>query len=91
MRALVLAAALVVAAQPAVGQSFSARLGAKNGVGMRTYLFRKTKLSKTSGGSYSELMIAECKKFSMKPVCDHPSYCAKDPTALYIGQDHHIG
>ena len=38
-----------------------------------------------------DLMIKNCATLGMKPVCDHPSYCAKDSNALYIGQAHHIG
>ena len=36
------------------------------------------------------MMIKGCKLFSMKPICDHPAWCATDPNALYLGQDGHI-
>ena len=35
-------------------------------------------------------MKAECGKFGMKPVCDHPSYCANNVNSLYLGQSNHI-
>eukprot|EP01048_Picozoa_sp_COSAG05_P034769 COSAG05_NODE_14718_length_389_cov_1.055172_1_plen_89_part_01 len=41
-------------------------------------------------GSYSDLMTAECKKFSMKPVCDHRSYCEADQDSIFLGQTHHL-
>ena len=41
-------------------------------------------------GSYSSLMIKECKKLGMKPVCDHPSYCRNDAKALWIAQSGHL-
>ena len=40
-------------------------------------------------GSYSGVMAAQCSKYGMKPVCDHPSYCQNDKNALYIGQQGH--
>ena len=37
-------------------------------------------------------MISVCKTVhvGMKPVCDHPTYCRNDGSALYIGQAAHI-
>ena len=35
-------------------------------------------------------MISECKKYGMKPVCDHPSYCRDKTEALWIGQTTHL-
>jgi hypothetical protein len=35
-------------------------------------------------------MVAGCKQFGMKPVCDHRQYCKNDKQALYIGQTNHI-
>ena len=55
----------------------------------QTYTFRLAKFTSTSG-SYSSLMVSECAKYTMKPVCDHPSYCRNDGNALYLGQAHHI-
>ena len=65
--------------------TFTANLGAKNGVSAATYVFRKT-ASSTKSGSYSGVMVSECKKYGMKPVCDNPVYCKNDTAALYIGQ-----
>ena len=67
----------------------TAELGAKNGVPARTYRFQMVKASTTSG-KYSDIMINDCKKIGMKPVCDHPSYCKTDKNAVYIGQSHHL-
>merc|ERR1711871_856530 len=66
-----------------------AELGSKNGVPARTYTFQMVKASTTSG-KYSDIMINDCKKIGMKPVCDHPSYCKTDKNAVYIGQTHHL-
>eukprot|EP01048_Picozoa_sp_COSAG05_P015644 COSAG05_NODE_1907_length_3849_cov_4.846133_2_plen_742_part_01 len=61
-------------------------LGAKNGVKQATYEFAVGKLHGASG-SYSALMISNCKKFmGMKPVCDNPDYCKNDQNSLYLGQ-----
>ena len=35
-------------------------------------------------------MVGECKKFGMRPVCDHPRYCKNDAAALYLGQSEHL-
>ena len=69
-----------------------AKLGAKNGVLSATYKFRKVPSNAydASSNNYKRIMISECKKFSMKPVCDHPSYCKNDKQALYIGQSKHL-
>ena len=40
--------------------------------------------------SYSSLMIAECKKLNMLPVCDYYSWCGLDKRSLYIGQRFHL-
>ena len=60
-------------------------LGAMNGAKAAAYEFKKVKLQGKSG-KYSTLMINECAKNGMKPVCDHPSYCGADANAVYIGQ-----
>ena len=65
-------------------------IGAKNGVPTRTYAFSVAKLGGTRTGRYSDLMIAACKRLSMKPVCDHANYCRLDYRALYIGQTSHL-
>ena len=54
-----------------------------------TFTFRTTRLTSTKG-SYSSLMISECKKYGMKPVCDYPGYCKNDKAALYIGQSGYL-
>ena len=53
------------------------------------YDFKVVKASAKSG-KYSDIMIKDCAKVGMKPVCDHPSYCKTDKNALYIGQTHHL-
>ena len=69
--------------------SITAKLGAKNGVPAREYIFQMMKASSTSG-KYSDIMVSDCAKVGMKPVCDHPNYCKTDTKAIYIGQSHHI-
>ena len=69
--------------------TITASLGAKNGVPAREYTFQIVKASTTSG-KYSDIMISDCKKIGMKPVCDNPSYCKTDTNAVYLGQSHHI-
>ena len=51
----------------------------------RSYVFTKGHLFSKSG-SYSTIMISECKKYGMKPVCDRGSMCKNDASALYLGQ-----
>jgi hypothetical protein len=68
---------------------FEGELGEKNGIDKGVYKFQKIR-TKESGGNYDELMIAECAKVDMKPLCDHPSYCRNDANAVYIGQTYHI-
>ena len=41
-------------------------------------------------GTYSDLMVKQCARYKMKPVCDHPSYCRNDKKALYLGQKGHL-
>jgi hypothetical protein len=69
---------------------FTIHLGGKNGVRARAYELKIANLDKLHGGSYSKLMVGVCKRYGMKPVCDHPSYCASDDKALYLGQNAHI-
>ena len=64
-------------------------LGALGGVQAHTYEFARVTHT-SSSGRYSDIMIAECKKHGMKPVCDNPTYCKNDADALYIGQSNHI-
>ena len=72
---------------------FSAKLGARNGQPAREVFFVPVTTSETGNGNnptYTNIMIDECKKFDMKPVCDHPNYCKNSADAFYIGQDHHV-
>ena len=41
-----------------------------------------------SGKDYANIMIHECAKLKMKPVCEHPSYCRNDKNALYLAGNH---
>jgi hypothetical protein len=68
---------------------FSGDLGARNGANAGKYTFQRIRLQQTSG-NYDTLMINECGKKGMQPLCDHPSYCKNDPKAGYIGQDNHL-
>ena len=68
---------------------FTATLGKFNGVPARNYSFR-VGASQARSGSYSIIMVQECKKYGMKPVCDRTDYCENDTAALYIGQKKHI-
>ena len=71
------------------GAPFTALLQSKNGVPAREYEFQRQKAS-ASSGRYSDIMIKDCAKIGMKPVCDHPSYCKTDSKSIYIGQTHHL-
>ena len=67
----------------------TASLGAKNGVPARKYKFQIVRASSTSG-RYRDIMVRDCAKRGMKPVCDHPNYCKTDKKAIYLGQTHHV-
>ena len=41
-------------------------------------------------GQYARQMVRTCFIYGMKPVCEHPSLCKADPSAIYLGQDHHL-
>ena len=73
-----------------MAKTFQGTLGAKNGAPPRSWNFQVARLTDKSG-KFADGMIAKCAEIGMKPVCDHPSYCAKDSAAVYLGQDHHIG
>ena len=67
--------------------TFTARLGLPPHADNYTFL----KLTPSSrSGQYASLMIQECQKYGMKPVCDHPDYCMNDPKSVYLGQARHI-
>ena len=72
-----------------VGVPFSAELGAKNGAQSGEYFFQLVQTKKTSG-SYTDIMVEECDKIGMKPLCEHPSYCKNNAQSIYIGQTNHI-
>ena len=76
---------------PASWNVFNAKLGAKNGVSSHEYEFKVARLPPGQrGGRFSSRMVEVCRKYKMKPVCDHPSYCKNDGQALYIGQSNHM-
>ena len=74
------------------GTTFKATFGEPG----RTYLLSAVHPSGSNGsmdsnpwnGSmhFDDVMIEECMKIGMKPICDHPSYCRADKWSLYIGQ-----
>ena len=79
--------------------SFSAKLGARQGAPAADYLFRVAAPERNAAGlikgygrraTYSTIMVNECKKYGMKPICDHPSWCSNDDSALYIGHANYI-
>ena len=76
--------------------AFMKDLGAgRYGVPANRYIFYKsygwTKgAGQGRGGYYADVMTNECTKHSMKPVCDHPSYCRNNGDAIYLGQYSHI-
>ena len=39
------------------------------------------------GAYYSTIMVNECGKYDMKPVCSYKNYCRNDKNSLYVGQD----
>merc|ERR550537_237262 len=50
------------------------------------YQFRSVRTEKKTKGSFPAIMIEECRKVGMKPLCEDKS--SKDDTrCLYIGQD----
>jgi cell division septation protein DedD len=68
---------------------FYGNLGSRNYNDAGKYTFQRVRIQQTSG-NYDDIMVSECSKRDMKPVCDHPSYCSGDPKAVYIGQDQHL-
>ena len=52
---------------------------------LRVYTFKATKLaSQKAKGTYGTLMVAECAKLGMKPVCDQRQACRFDVSSLYV-------
>jgi hypothetical protein len=68
---------------------FQGELGEMNMADKGLYKFQRVRTSETSG-YYDEIMIKECDKVGMKPLCDHPSYCKNDPNSVYMGQAQHV-
>merc|ERR1712072_931285 len=79
----------LLAAKKSRGKPFHAILGAKNGVRPRRYTFKRVHATSTRG-RYSDIMVRDCKRYGMKPICDHPSYCKNDKKAIYMGQSGHV-
>jgi len=72
-------------------RSFTAVLDEFDGIPMRTYAFQIATVPQSYyGENFSTVMIATCRKLGMKPVCDHPQYCANNVESLYLGQRRHI-
>eukprot|EP01048_Picozoa_sp_COSAG05_P015674 COSAG05_NODE_1918_length_3836_cov_4.174333_1_plen_875_part_10 len=75
---------------------FTASLGSFNGVAGANIEFKVARLPTPPGKKYTakdlyaDLMITICKKYGMKPVCDHQSYCKSDPASIYLGQMEHL-
>merc|ERR1719446_324857 len=69
--------------------TFTADLGSKNGVAAHRYRFEEVDPMDWGSDNYDTIMVDECKKIGMKPICDHPSYCNNADESLYLGQDHH--
>jgi len=68
---------------------FSGELGSRNGAPGGKYTFQKVRITATSG-NFDTVMVNECSKKGMKPLCDHPSYCRNDARSTYIGQNNHM-
>ena len=71
------------------GAAFTADLGPRDGVRARRYKFQRVFAPKKDWGasSYKSVMLAECKKHGMKPVCDQKSGC---DGGLYLGQHYKL-
>merc|ERR1711907_904361 len=71
------------------GPAFKASLGPKGDVPGRRYIFKRVVASEDNG-SYANIMVRDCQRHGMKPVCEHPKNCKNDSKALYIGNTHHL-
>ena len=84
-------------AHHAAGGGFTAALKGKNDVPSYIYYFKVAQLpsgewGKDYQGAYCvDLMVQQCAKIGMKPICDHRAWCGKDPKVLFIGQTHQLG
>ena len=65
-------------------------LGAANGVQAATYNLVEAGPLKKTTGSYADLMVEQCAKNGMKPVCGHPDHCKSDARSIYLGQKGYI-
>jgi hypothetical protein len=64
-------------------------MGAKNGASGGTFTFQRVRTNAIAD-NYADVMVEECAKMGMKPLCDSRKYCQNDPKSIYIGQTHHI-
>merc|ERR1719242_2169820 len=71
-----------------IGQ-FTVVLDGRKDIPKRRYTFRMV-TTKDWKSFFGRTMVQECRKYGMKPVCDHPNYCRNDKDAVYLGQDHHV-
>merc|ERR1711907_842601 len=72
-----------------LGGMFTASLAGKHG--SHTYQFLPVTVKHPNPTiPYAKIMLRECKKHGMKPVCDFAKYCKKDKKSLFIGQKHYI-
>ena len=68
-------------------------LNISNSIPTTAYEFRRTTVEGSEvgeGKTYSDVMIGECKKYGMMPLCDVSNYCREDPNSIYIGNQGHI-
>jgi hypothetical protein len=70
-------------------EPFEGQLDSRNGQNAGVYKFQRLRVQ-YANGNYDAIMVNDCSKQGMKPLCDHPSYCKNDPKTVYIGQDQHI-
>ena len=69
---------------------FRATLGNSLGTADHEYEFQIASLGRNRKGTYSSLMIKACKRYDMKPICGHPSYCKTDDKSIYLGNKNHL-
>ena len=67
-----------------------ADIGNSLGTADHEYEFRIASLGRNRKGTYSSLMIKACKRYDMKPICGHPSYCKTDVKSIYLGNKNHL-
>ena len=67
-----------------------ADIGNSLGTADHEYEFRIASLGRNRKATYSSLMIKACKRYGMKPICGHPSYCKTDVKSIYLGNKKHL-